>query len=216
VLQNERDCTVLQSAARVLRDAHLLAFGGPGRDTPATTEARRTTCSPAYLSDLGCEQTYHSADASPEGRSIVETVFFRGPIATPDASDTDRGHYWIGGKDGSEGRWVVQPGPSYPEMIWDFFSRHPRVGATAGEGEMPDTPDDAPSAPAVACTSIRTLALSHVNAGRATASGWMGLRARSTGDRHDIGFTWGVWPPVTLWQGGPGQWFAHRPAGCAS
>jgi hypothetical protein len=64
----------------------------------------------------------------------VETVFYSGPAATPNPGDKDLGHYWIGGENGNDGRYAIRQGPSYPDIIWDFFVRHAR-GATA-----PDRP----------------------------------------------------------------------------
>jgi len=43
---------------------------------------------------------------------------------TPDPSDKDHGHYWIGGEHGRDGPYGLRRGPSYPDIVWDFFARH--------------------------------------------------------------------------------------------
>lgn len=122
VLQNEHDCTVVQPAGRNLRDAHLRVFGDEGRDTPITSRLSESDCTPFYQNDYSC---LHTRYGNSNGRSVVETVFYDGPLATANATDTNHGHYWIGGSDGSEGAWAVRKGPAYPDIIWDFFDRHP-------------------------------------------------------------------------------------------
>lgn len=131
VLQNENDCTVVQPAGRNLRDAHLRVFGADGRDTPITARLSESACSPSNQNDFGC---VHSRYGDGDGRSVVETIFFDGPTATANTTDTNHGHYWVGGANGSEGAWSVRVGPSYPDIIWDFFNRHPR-SASAGNGQ---------------------------------------------------------------------------------
>ncbi|WP_275096902.1 hypothetical protein [Sedimenticola hydrogenitrophicus] len=115
-------------------------------------------------------------------------MFYNGPLATPNPNDTDHGHYWIGGAEGNEGRWSTRDGPVYPEIVWDFFARHPR---------------DASAPPA-----------RHILSGRAVNGGWFGLRALATGDDADIGYAWDFWFAVTLYEGLPGQWYALAPAAC--
>lgn len=129
VLQNNDDCTVVQPAGRNLRDAHLKVFGSAGHDTASTTLAIESDCTPVFQSSYGCRHSRYTADKNPASRSIVETVFFNGPRATANTSDTDHGHYWVGGENGTEGKWAVRRGPSYPDIILDFFSRHPRTTA---------------------------------------------------------------------------------------
>ena len=133
VLHSERDCTVVQPAGRNLRDAQLKVFGTPPFDTPAAARAAQRPCTPVQGEDFGCVHEFYTADGTTGARSIVETVFYSGPLATPDPGDTDHGHYWIGGEHGNDGRWSVRRGPSYPDIAWDFFARHPRDGgAPAG------------------------------------------------------------------------------------
>ncbi len=134
VLQNEKDCVVLAQAGRNLRDAQLLVFGDAAHDTPAEAQAQQGACANFFGSNLGCVHTRYTADGSSAARSRVETVFFSGPLATANASDTDKGHYWIGGESGLEGKWAIRQGPSYPDIIWNFFSRHPRDGSGGGGG----------------------------------------------------------------------------------
>lgn len=138
VLQNQGDCTVTQQAASNLRDAHLKVFGSAPRDTAATARAAQTACTPVSgSSDLGCQHVFYTVDGQPGSRSVVETVLYNGPLATPNAADTDHGHYWIGGANGNDGKWSVRLGPAYPDIIWDFFSRHPRSGgAPAGQPQI--------------------------------------------------------------------------------
>ena len=132
VVQNERDCTVVQPAGRNLRDAQLLVFGSTAHDTPTTALASQGGCSPVFGTDYACRHAIYTSDGTPASRSVVETVFYDGPIATPDPSDTDHGHYWIGGEHGRDGRWSIRRGPSFPDIAWNFFARHPRDGTTEG------------------------------------------------------------------------------------
>ena len=129
VLQNTQDCTVLEQAAFNLRDAQLRVFGTADRDTPAEAQAAQAACTPVNGEDYSCQRTYYTVDGTAASRSLVETVLYTGPHATPNTSDTDHGHYWIGGAQGRNGNWALKDGPSYPDIIWDFFSRHPRGGS---------------------------------------------------------------------------------------
>lgn len=126
VLHNARDCTVVHPAGHNLRDAHLRVFGSPPQDTPSGARAAQRPCAPAFGEDYGCLHEVFTEDGSADTRSIVETVFYSGPLVTPNTTDTDHGHYWIGGEHGNNGRWSIRRGPSYPDIVWDFFIRHPR------------------------------------------------------------------------------------------
>ena len=128
VLQNDRDCTVVQPAGRNLRDAQLRVFGDAAHDTPDEARAAQRACAPVFGDAYGCQHVLYTADGTAATRSRVETVFYSGPLATPNPSDTDHGHYWIGGEQGNDGRWSLRRGPSYPDIVWDFFARHPRAG----------------------------------------------------------------------------------------
>lgn len=130
VLQNEGDCTVLPQAGRNIRDAHLSVFGSSGFDNPTSALASSDDCSPYYQNNYGCTHNKYTQDGTSNTRSVVETVFLNGPAATPNTQDTDHGHYWVGGEDGNNGKWAVRVGPSYPDIIWDFFSRHGSGGGT--------------------------------------------------------------------------------------
>jgi len=208
VLQNNQDCTVIQPAGRNLRDAQLLLNGDAAHDTPAEAQAQQRPCAPVFASDYGCQQTFYTGDARPGSRSLVETVFYNGPTATPDPGDTDHGHYWIGGQDGRDGKWALQRGPSYPDIVWDFFSRH--AADTSGPAPPPPPPPPPPS-----CNPVSAAPGAHVAAGRAVAGGFFGLRALSTGDARDIGFAWDFYfARVNLYEGAAGRWFAQPPAGC--
>jgi hypothetical protein len=35
----------------------------------------------------------------------------------------------VSGTDGNNGKWSVKVGPSYPDIVWDFFNRHSRDGS---------------------------------------------------------------------------------------
>jgi poly(hydroxyalkanoate) depolymerase family esterase len=134
VLQNSSDCTVIPRAADNVRDAHLKMFGDATHNTPEGARAADRPCAPVHQADFDCRHTFYTIDGTTASRSLVESIRYTGPIATPDKSDTDHGHYWIGGADGRDGRWAVRQGPSYPDIIWDFFSRHRRDGtAPAGQ-----------------------------------------------------------------------------------
>lgn len=132
VLQNKKDCTVLQQAADNTRDAHLKAFGSAGYDTPASAQAAETACAPYNQNNYSCRHIKYTADGTTGSRSVVETVYLDGPLATANPQDTDHGHYWVGGAEGKEGKWAVKAGPSYPDIIWEFFSRHSRNGVGDG------------------------------------------------------------------------------------
>ncbi|MDX1458196.1 MAG: PHB depolymerase family esterase [Marinobacter sp.] len=133
VLQNENDCTVLKTAADNARDAHLQVFGDLAYDTIAEAEASSVACAPYYQNNHSCLHTRYTRDGTGGTRSVVETVYLDGPLSTPNVQDTDHGHYWVGGEDGNNGKWSVRVGPSYPDLIWDFFNRHSRDGS-APEG----------------------------------------------------------------------------------
>lgn len=133
VLQNENDCTVLQQAANNTRDAHLKAFGEPAFDTTGEAKASETACSPFNQNNYGCRHIRYSQDGTTGSRSVVETVFLDGPLNTPNFQDTNHGHYWVSGSEGNNGKWAIKVGPSYPDIIWEFFSRHSRDG-TQPEG----------------------------------------------------------------------------------
>ncbi|WP_166253549.1 PHB depolymerase family esterase [Marinobacter salicampi] len=129
ILQNKNDCTVIKTAADNTRDAHLMVFNDPAFDTPAEAKASATACAPFYQNNYSCQHTRYTEDGTLGGRSLVETVYLDGPLATPNTQDTNHGHYWVGGEEGNNGKWSVKTGPSYPDIIWDFFSRNSRDGA---------------------------------------------------------------------------------------
>ncbi|WP_418315579.1 PHB depolymerase family esterase [Piscinibacter sakaiensis] len=201
VLQNNRDCTVVQPAGRNLRDAQLALNGEGEFIAPAKALASEAGCKPVHGADHGCRHSIYTVDGKAGSRSIVETVLYDGPLDTPNRDDTDHGHYWIGGEQGRDGPWAIRRGPSHPDIVWEFFARHGAEGP-------------APPAPPV-CNSVRAAPGSHVQAGRAVLGGWFNSRALSSGDRRDIGFAWDFfWQPETLYESAAGRWFAQRPAGC--
>lgn len=128
VLQNENDCTVLAQAGRNIRDAHLQVFGGSGFTNPTAALADSQDCSPYYQNNYGCVHNTYTLDGTTATESVVETIFLNGPEDTPNTQDTDHGHYWVGGADGNNGKWSVRVGPSYPDIIWDFFNRQSGSG----------------------------------------------------------------------------------------
>jgi poly(hydroxyalkanoate) depolymerase family esterase len=128
ILQNKNDCTVLKTAADNTRSAHLKVFGAPAFDTPAEAEASSTACAPYYQNNYSCQHTRYTQDGTLGSRSVVETIYLDGPLSTPNTQDTNHGHYWVGGEDGNNGKWSVRVGPSYPDIIWEFFSRSSRDG----------------------------------------------------------------------------------------
>ncbi|MBU2953724.1 PHB depolymerase family esterase [Marinobacter sp. F3R08] len=129
LLHNENDCTVLKEAADNIRDAHLQVFGATAYDTPAEAQASSTACGPYYQNNYSCEHVRYTEDATMGTRSLVETVYLDGPLSTPNTQDTNHGHYWVGGSNGNNGKWSVKVGPSYPDIIWNFFDRHSRDGS---------------------------------------------------------------------------------------
>ncbi|HEX6707247.1 MAG TPA: PHB depolymerase family esterase [Albitalea sp.] len=205
VLQNQRDCTVLITAARNLRDAHLKVFGSAGHDTPATAQASQSACAVFFGDALACEHTVYTASGAGSGRSVVETVFYDGPLATPDTSDKDHGHYWIGGEQGRDGPYAVRRGPAYPELVWAFFSRQ-----VHDEGIEP-TPTQPPAA---GCATRSDSPAGHVAAGRASTGGWFSISALSSGDRRPIGVWWDSWSRVSLREGPQGRWYFGAAPGC--
>ena len=130
VLQNNRDCKVIQPAGRNIRGAQLRVFGDDAHDSPGEARAQETACSPANGDDYGCRHVYYTVDGTANTRSVAETIFYDGPQETPNRSDTNHGHYWIGGEHGNNGKWSIREGPSYPDIVWDFFDRHPRGAST--------------------------------------------------------------------------------------
>jgi len=130
VLANESDCTVIQPAGRNIRDAHLRVFGEEAFNTPTEAQASDNACNPYHVNNYSCRHKTYTQDGTTSSRSVVETVFFDGPLNTANPSDTNHGHYWVGGADGNEGKWAVKKGPSYPDIIWDFFNRHSRSGSS--------------------------------------------------------------------------------------
>jgi hypothetical protein len=76
----------------------------------------------------------YTVDGRSGSRSLAETIFYSGPVATPNTQDTDHGHYWIGGEAGNDGKWSLRNGPSYPDIIWDFFARHARATSPTPNG----------------------------------------------------------------------------------
>ncbi|MCW8127276.1 PHB depolymerase family esterase [Microbulbifer halophilus] len=121
VMMNNVDCVVQQPAGRNLRDAHLRVFGG--------TEADDVACEYDYQESYGCRHAYYTVDGAPGSRSVVETVFFDGPLETASTGDNDYGHYWVAGERGQEADYNRRTGPGYPDLLWDFFSRHARDGS---------------------------------------------------------------------------------------
>jgi len=102
----------------------------------------------------------------------------------------------------------LQRGPSYPDIVWDFFSRH--VADNSGPAPPPPPPPAPPS-----CANVVAAPGAHIAAGRATYGGLFGLHALSTGDQRDIGYAWDyVFSRVGLYQDAGGRWFAQLPAGC--
>lgn len=120
VLNNQADCTVLFEAATNVRDSFMQLYG------TSSTASSNPDCEYYNQNNFSCKHSYYEDST---GRSLVETIFYNGPTGTANFLDTDHGHYWVGGANGSEGKWAVKSGPSYPDLIWDFFNRHPRVGA---------------------------------------------------------------------------------------
>jgi poly(hydroxyalkanoate) depolymerase family esterase len=136
VLQNAADCTVLQQAGNNLRDAQLAVYGDSAHDTPAEARAVTRTCAPVFNADYGCQQVIYTVDARSGSRSLVETIFYNGPTTTPNTQDTDHGHYWIGGQFGNDGKWSLRNGPSYPDIVWDFFARNTRAAPATGSAPV--------------------------------------------------------------------------------
>lgn len=130
-LQNIKDCTVVTQAALNIRDSWLQVFAEPGSQTPAAALVSSSACSPFYQNNYSCDHRIYTADGQ-TGRSVVETIIYDGPRVTANPNDTDRGHYWIGGAAGNEGKWAVRTGPIYPDILWDFFQRHPREESIGG------------------------------------------------------------------------------------
>ncbi len=130
VMANNEDCVVQQPAGRNIRDAHLAVFGG--------SQSQDVACEFSYQNDYGCRHVYYTADGSTSSRSVVETVFFDGPLTTAASGDNDYGHYWVAGADGNEAHYNVKAGPSYPELAWDFFNRHSRSGQTSTPIGIPE------------------------------------------------------------------------------
>lgn len=203
VLQGTNDCTVLPEAAQRLRDAHLAAFGLPLGAPGVAAPVSRRPCAPVHESGFGCEHARHTLDGTASSHTLVETVLFDGPLATPDPTDKDHGHYWVSGPQGRDGPWTQRRGPVFPEIAWSFFERHPRrAGLPSGIA-------------APRCTRLTATIMAHFWAGRVVRGGSMSSRVLAEGDRADVGPLWNTGAQVTLHEGAPGRWRARPPAGCA-
>ena len=115
VLQSNNDCVVQQPAGDNIREAHLRVFSGQF--------ASQQVCSDYFQNNYNCKHRRYTADGSAGSRSVVETVFF-------DGASTDNGHFWAAGEHGQTAQYNVRVGPDYPELIADFFNRHPRTGGS--------------------------------------------------------------------------------------
>ena len=223
VLQNSQDCTVIATAGQMLRDAQLKVYGDPGHDMPATAKASEAACSPAFEADFGCRHEIYTTDGTAGARSVVATVFYRGPISPPDLSDKDHGHYWIGGASGRDGAYAMRRGPSYPDIVWNFFERHPRELASPPPAPAPAPPPPPPSPapapppppPPAACVKETGTPASHLAAGRAVRGGWFYLYAYSSGDGKYLGLSWNTWSTATLHEGADRRWYTTPPSGCS-
>jgi len=102
VLQSNKDCVVVQPAGTNLRDAHLQVFGDAAHNTAAKARVSQHACTPVFQNDFACQQTVYTDDGG--SRSLVETVFYDGPAATPNPNDMNVGHYWVGGEKVNEVR----------------------------------------------------------------------------------------------------------------
>ncbi len=202
VLQNNHDCTVKQPAGLILRDAQLALYGDPSHRTPVEVLADEINCSPVYDQDFDCRHARYTHDGNPGSRSLVETVFFNGPLTTRDSRDKDLGHYWVSGQDGRDGPYALRQGPSYPDIIWAFFARHPRDDSLVSF-----------AGPPTGCISITSSPMGHLYAGRGRLVNW-GMAVLGSGDQSYLGLSWNWWSPVTLYEGVPGQWHAAKPPGC--
>ncbi len=120
VMANNEDCVVQKPAGSNIRDAHLAVFGG--------AKAQDVPCEFFHQNNYSCRHTYYTEDGNVGSRSVVETVFFNGPLATQSTGDNDYGHYWVAGAGGVEANYTRKDGPSYPELAWDFFNRHSKDG----------------------------------------------------------------------------------------
>lgn len=123
VMANNKDCVVQNPAGPNIRDAHLAVFGG--------IKAQDVPCEFYYQNNYSCRHAYYTTDGNVGSRSVVETVFFNGPLTTLSTGDNDYGHYWVAGAGGNEANYNRKTGPGYPELAWDFFSRHSRDGQTS-------------------------------------------------------------------------------------
>ena len=221
VLQNRQDCTVIEPAGQVLRDAQLKVFADPGHDTSAMAKASEAQCAPAFDTDLSCRHAVYTTDGSIGARSVVETVFYRGPTTTPDLTDKDHGHYWIGGEQGRDAAYAIRRGPSYPDIVWRFFERHPRESAGPAPAPPPPPPPPSPSPPPPppppppACVQQTDSPAGHLTTGRAVRGGWFFLYAVASGDGSNLGVWWNSWSSVKLHQGSDGRWYTTPPLGCA-
>lgn len=134
ILGNRNDCTVLEQAAKNIRDSMLQLYDMPIDNVGNYVVAANPACEWYHQNNYACQ---HAIYEDAFGKSLVETVLFSGPENTASSSDTDHGHYWVSGVNGTEGDWAVKTGPSYPDLIWDFFDRHPRTGGgTNGNPSM--------------------------------------------------------------------------------
>ena len=121
VLKSKNDCLIVSPADNNIRDAHLGTFGIFGG-----AKAQDIACEFFNGNNFDCLHTFYTKDGTISSRSTVEVISFNGPVNTDSLEDNDYGHYWVGGANGNEGKYAVKEGPSYPDLVWDFFNRHPR------------------------------------------------------------------------------------------
>jgi poly(hydroxyalkanoate) depolymerase family esterase len=100
VIHSENDCRVRIVNARNLRESWIRHHGAG--DAPVAVR----DCTE---DGIGCT---HLRFADAAGRSVIETVFYDGPVGS-------RSHYWPG--DGT-GDYADPAGPSASALLWDFFA----------------------------------------------------------------------------------------------
>ena len=110
-IQSEKDEVVPICAANLIRDSHMKVFGGI-YDTK-----KEEDCT---FEGIPCTHIKYSDD---KGKTVVETVFYKGDVPGDICGNAGCGHYYVG-EDACHDAWAYEKGPKATQIFWDFFSRN--------------------------------------------------------------------------------------------
>jgi poly(hydroxyalkanoate) depolymerase family esterase len=101
IIHSEQDTTVDIQSAKNLRDSWGECFDINTQHAEHSASGKQ-----------GSTSWIHNRYGNQQGRSVIETLFLTGP-----------GHGWYGG---NAGEYSYPDGPDISQMMWKFFSQHPR------------------------------------------------------------------------------------------